>query len=369
MSKSSDTVTVPTSTGVEFHKLSVSAVEALTDDSVVITFDVPSELVNTFTHIPGQHVVIKADVDGEEVRRTYSICSEPGVLRIGVKRIPEGVFSTFATTMLAVGDVLEVMAPIGEFTLNPATAGGGRYVAVVAGSGVTPALSMVTAVLTSQPDAHFTVLYGNRTSQTIMFIEELEGLKDRYPSRLQLVHVLSREPHQIPLFQGRIDSEKIRALADSLIDVDAVHGWFLCGPLDMVETVQATLGELGVNPDNVHFELFYDQRIETIPDNGSATDDEGSCLVRVTIDGRTSEVRADPDGPSLLDYARSVRAEVPFACKGGMCATCKAVVASGEVTMTKNYALTPEELAVGFVLTCQAHPTTNEVHLNFDARG
>ncbi len=371
MSKNSEAAVA---TAVEFHQLTVAAVEPLTDDAVSITFDVPERLRPKFVHLPGQHIVIKADVDGEEVRRTYSICSPPGTLQIGVKRIPDGVFSSYATTNLAAGDVLEVMAPIGEFTLDPGTASGGRYVAVVAGSGVTPVLSMVSTTLERQPDAHFTVLYGNRTSQSIMFIEELEGLKDRYPARLQLVHILSREPHQVPLFQGRIDEEKIRALSSSLIDPSAVDGWFLCGPLEMVETVQATLTDLDVEPDRIHLELFFDQRIETLPSSGDPTDETGgdeggSCHMLVTIDGRTSELRVRPDGPSLLDYARSVRAEIPFACKGGMCATCKAVVATGEVTMTKNYALTPGELEAGFVLTCQAHPVTDEVHLNFDARG
>lgn len=361
--------TATSSPAVEFHPLAVADVEPLTDDSVAVTFDVPEDLGHRFTHVPGQHVIIRADINGEEVRRTYSICSPPGTLRIGVKRIPDGVFSTYATTKLAVGDVLEVMAPIGEFTLEPSATAGGRYVAVVAGSGVTPVLSMVAATLEQQADAHFTVVYGNRTTQSIMFIEELEGLKDRFPSRLQLFHVLSREPHQIPLFEGRIDAEKIRLLTNSLIDAGAVDGWFLCGPLAMVETVEATLGELGVEPGHIHTELFYDQRIETVPDDTNPADDAGSCTVRVTIEGRTSELRARPDGPSLLDYARAVRAEVPFACKGGMCATCRAVVTEGEVTMTKNYALTPEELEVGFVLTCQAHPVTDEVHLNFDARG
>ncbi len=375
MSKNSESPTQASETdAIRFHALRVAEVEPLTEDSVAVTFDVPDDLRPRFLHIPGQHIVIKAEIDGEEVRRTYSICSPPGTVRIGIKRIPDGVFSNYATTQLAVDDMLDVMAPIGEFTLDPAAVTGGRYVAVVAGSGVTPVLSMVSATLDLQSNAHFTVLYGNRTSQSIMFIEELEGLKDRFPSRLQLFHVLSREPHQVPLFEGRIDGEKIRAMADSLIDVAGIDGWFLCGPLDMVETVQATLTELGVKSDQVHSELFFDQRIETLPSstqsgNGVGGDEDGLCQVKVTINGRTSELRARPDGPPLLDYARSVRAEVPFACKGGMCATCKAVVSSGEVTMTKNYALTNEELDAGFVLTCQSHPVTDEVHLNFDARG
>ncbi len=351
---------------VEFHPLKVAAVDAQTDESVAVTFDVPDDLRGLFEHTPGQHVVVRADIGGEDVRRTYSICSSPGeAVRVGVKRIPNGVFSTWATTELKPGDTLEVMAPIGDFLHDPSKSG--RYVAIAAGSGITPILSMMTAALEQQPSTEFTLIYGNRTSLSIMFLEELEDLKNRFPQRLQVVHILSREPHQVPLFQGRIDEDKLRSLAATLIDPGRIDGWYLCGPLDMVETARATLGSLGVDDADVHYELFFDQRIEPVvePDD----DAEGFATVYVTIDGRTSVVKADPSGPPLLDYARSVRAEVPFACKGGMCATCKAQVISGEVTMEKNYALTDSELAAGYVLTCQSHPVTDEVTLSYDVHG
>jgi len=360
------------SSPVEFHPLTVSAVEPQTDESVAIRFNVPSELQDRFQHIPGQHVVVRAMLDGEDIRRTYSICSsaENGDgLRVGVKRIPNGLFSTYATTELKAGDTLDVMAPIGDFTLDPNQPG--RYVAVVAGSGITPVLSMIHSALARQPKTEFTLVYGNRTSLSIMFLEDLEGLKNRYPERFQVVHILSREPHQVPLFQGRIDGDKLRSLTSTLIDPDLIDGWYLCGPLDMVETAQATLAELGVPEAKVHYELFFDQRVE-VPDGPMSGDDdgaEGSVTVNVTIDGRTSVVFADPAGPPLLDYARSVRAEVPFACKGGMCATCKAKVVSGEVVMDKNYALTEAEIEAGYVLTCQAHPVSDEVSLTYDVHG
>lgn len=351
---------------VEFHPLKVAAVDAQTDESVAVTFEVPDDLRPLFQHTPGQHVVVRAEIGGEDVRRTYSICSAPGeAVRVGVKRIPNGVFSTWATTELKPGDTLDVMAPIGEFLHDPSKPG--RYVAIAAGSGITPILSMITAALEGHPSTEFTLLYGNRTSLSIMFLEELEDLKNRFPQRFQVVHILSREPHQVPLFQGRIDEEKLRSLAATLIEPDRVDGWYLCGPLDMVETVRATLGSLGVDDADVHYELFFDQRIEPVPE---ADDDaEGTVTVHVTIDGRTSVVKADPNGPPLLDYARSVRAEVPFACKGGMCATCKAQVLSGEVVLEKNYALTDSELAAGYVLTCQAHPVSDEVSLTYDVHG
>ncbi|MDH3292972.1 MAG: phenylacetate-CoA oxygenase/reductase subunit PaaK [Acidimicrobiia bacterium] len=357
------------SSPVEFHTLNVAAVEPQTDESVAVTFAIPEHLRARFRHVPGQHVVVRKMLDGDDVRRTYSICSpaaDGAAVRVGVKRIPNGVFSTFATTKLKAGDTLDVMAPIGEFTLDPSRTG--RYVAIVAGSGITPVLSMIQSALAQNPASDFTLIYGNRTSVSIMFLEDLEDLKNRYPDRFQVVHILSREPHQVPLFQGRIDADKLRSLASTLIDPTAIDRWFLCGPLEMVETARSTLAELGVADDAVSYELFFDQRVEGGA-REAVEEGEGSVTVQVTIDGRTSVVKAEPDGPPLLDYARSVRAEVPFACKGGMCATCKAKLITGEVTLTKNYALTDEELAAGYILTCQAHPVSDEVALTYDVHG
>ena len=355
---------------VAFHPLTIAEIRPETEESVSVTLEIPEELRAEFQHVPGQHVVLRAEIDGVDTRRSYSICSPPGEdrLRVGIKRIPDGAFSTFATTELSAGDVIDVMAPIGEFTATCDSEVPQRYVAVAAGSGITPILSMVTTMLRDEPTCEVTLVYGNRTTQTIMFHEELEALKNRYAARFQLVHVLSREPHQVPLFEGRIDAEKIRLLAETLIDVDRVDQWYLCGPLEMVETLTETLGSFGVDADRVHYELFFDERIETVPDAQTAAD--GLVEVEVTIDGRTSAVTVDPAGPPLLDYARAVRAEVPFACKGGMCATCKAVVLEGEVTLTKNYALTADEVAAGFILTCQAHPVGDgPLAISYDVHG
>jgi ring-1,2-phenylacetyl-CoA epoxidase subunit PaaE len=353
---------------VEFHSLPVE-VRAETDDSICLSFDVPEELREDFRHVPGQHLVLRAMIDGQDVRRSYSICSSASeeALRVGIKRIPNGVFSTFATSTLRTGDVLDVMTPIGEFGYTPDPANTSEIVALAAGSGITPILSILTTALEQEPNTRCTLVYGNRTSTTIMFIEEIEALKNRFPDRFQVVHIISREPHEIPLFEGRIDESKLRSLCSSLIDVSSIDHWFLCGPLDMVETAETTLAELGVASDAINTELFFDERIESIPDQPSSNED----LVRLemTIDGRTSVVYVDPKGPSLLDYARSVRAEVPFACKGGMCATCKAQVIEGDVRLDKNYALTSEELDAGYVLTCQSHPVGGEVHITFDVHG
>lgn len=350
---------------IEFHPLAVR-VRPETDEAVSLTFEVPEDLRSTFTHVPGQHLVLRATIDGEEVRRSYSICTPPDgrQLRVGVKRIPGGAFSTFATTALADGDTVEVMAPIGEFCWRPDPGAANTYVFLAAGSGITPVLSMLSAILEVEANSRCTLVYGNRSVGSIMFLEDLEALKDRYPERLQLIHTLSRERSDVPLFEGRIDEAKVRLLASTLVPVDAVDAWFLCGPLDMVETVTATLADLGVDPASVHHELFYDQRIEALPQ--PAADAAGMVTVSVTLDGRTSSVLVDPAGPSLLDYARSVRPEVPFACKGGMCASCKCLVTGGRAVMDKNYALTEAEVAEGYVLSCQAHPAPGTTTLTVD---
>lgn len=353
---------------VEFHPLPVTVHEE-TSDSVSLTFEVPEELRDQFRHVPGQHLVLRAEIDGEDVRRSYSICSSAntGELKVGIKRIPDGVFSGWATDSLHTGDTVDAMPPIGEFTHATDPTAEAEYVALAAGSGITPVLSILTTTLESEPHSRCTLVYGNRTSTTIMFLEDIEALKDRFPDRLQVIHILSREPHEIPLFEGRIDGDKLRSLASTLIDAPAVASWFVCGPLDMVETVRDTLTTLGVDDNRVHYELFFDERIESIPDADDSA--EGLVTMTLTLDGRTSTVKVDPSGPPLLDYARSVRSEVPFACKGGMCATCTAKVLDGEVQLEKNYALTDDEVASGLILTCQSHPVDGDVTLSYDVHG
>jgi len=354
---------------IQFHSLPVH-VRPETDDSVSLTFDIPEPLRETFRHIPGQHLVLRATIGGEDVRRSYSICSgiNDSDVRVGIKRIPGGTFSTYATSQLKDGDTIDVMAPIGEFAYLPTIRTAQNYVALAAGSGITPILSMLTSILDVEPHSQCTLVYGNRAATTIMFLEEIEALKNRYPERFQVIHVLSREPNDIPLFQGRIDGEKLRLLAETLIATESIDAWFMCGPLDMIETAQQALVELGVDPHKVHTELFFDERIDDI-DQASDADTCDLPTMTVTLDGRRSVVSVDPDGPPLLDYARSVRPEVPFACKGGMCATCKCLVTSGEVTMDKNYALTDAEVAGGLVLSCQAHPVSGDVEVSYDVHG
>jgi ring-1,2-phenylacetyl-CoA epoxidase subunit PaaE len=354
---------------VEFHPLRVTEVTPETDDSVSVTFDVPPELADTFRYLPGQHVTVRALVDGQDVRRSYSICANAnsGKLRIGVKRLRGGAFSTYATTGLVAGDLLEVAPPTGEFTIVPDPSGARHYAAVAAGSGITPVLSLISTTLESEPRCRWTLVFGNREARTVMFLEELEGLKDRYPDRFQLVHVLSREDSGLPLFHGRIDEAKLRDLFAALVPPATVDEWFLCGPHELVTTARRVLEETGIDPATVLDELFFAGPIDPSLLPPEPAEGEGAVELAFVLDGRLSTTRMDPAG-SILDAALRVRHELPYSCKGGMCASCKATIVEGEVTMTKNFALTDAEVAAGYVLTCQAHPIGDRVSIDFDRR-
>jgi len=354
---------------LEFHELRVTEVSPLTEDSVAVTFDVPDELATTFDYIPGQHVTVRTFLDGVDVRRSYSICAPAGSgkLRVGVKKLPGGAFSTFATERLQAGDVLEVMSPVGEFTIDIDPYRPRKSVAIAAGSGITPVLSLVASSLESEPDSTWTLLYGNRTANSVMFLDELEGLKDRYHPRFQLFHFLSREGSDVPFLSGRIDEEKIRIVHDRLLGTREVDDWYLCGPFDMVMAAQATLEDLGVDPSRIHDELFFAGPLdeESLPPEPPVG--EGGIDLTVILDGRAVDTRMTAE-TSILDAALRVRSELPFSCKGGMCATCKGRIEEGEVRMDKNYALVDAEVEAGFVLTCQAHPVTDRVVVRYDHR-
>ena len=353
-----------------FHSLRVVEVKRETDESVSVTFDVPSELADDFTYLPGQHVTVRREIDGEDIRRSYSICANAntGKLRVGIKRLHGGVFSTFATTQLAAGDHLDVMPPVGEFTITPDPDAARHYGAVAAGSGITPVLSLASTVLESEPASRFTLIYGNRSAAAIMFLEELEGLKDRYPSRFQLVHVLSRELTPVPLFHGRLDQVKLGALFTSVVDADSVDDWYLCGPYEVVEAARNALEARGVEPDRVHDELFFAEPLDpALLPPPPPEDQAGTVALTFIVDGLGSETRMRPE-TSVLDAAMAVRTGLPFSCKGGMCASCKAKVVEGSVEMVKNFALIEEDLAAGYVLTCQAHPTSDTLVVDFDQR-
>jgi ring-1,2-phenylacetyl-CoA epoxidase subunit PaaE len=353
--------------GPDFHTLTVADVRPLTDEAVAITFDVPDSLAEEFRYLPGQHVTLRATVGGEDVRRAYSICANAntGMLRVGVKHLPGGVFSTFACQDLAAGDEIDVMSPIGEFTIDPDPGRRRHYAAIAAGSGITPVLSLIGTVLETEPESRFTVIFGNRESRSIMFLEELEGLKDRYPDRLHLVHVLSREPSVIPLFTGRVDAGKLEELLDTIVDGASADAWYLCGPYGLVEDARKVLSARGVSDADIHDELFF---AEPPPPTPPVAEEDVADMATVTftLDGRSSIVKVDPNGPPILDHALQIRRETPFSCRGGMCTTCKAHVSHGSAALDQNWALTKEELDAGYILTCQAHPTSDRLEISYD---
>lgn len=358
-----------------FHALRVAGVDRLTDDAVAITFAVPEELREAFAFQPGQHLTVRrVGADGEEVRRSYSICSTPqelarhGRIRIGVREIPGGAFSAFACAALHTGDSVDVLPPLGRFTTALDPGRRRNYGAVVAGSGITPVLSLVATALAVEEASTFTVVYGNRYARSVMFVEELADLKDRYPQRLHLVHVLSREPGESPLLSGRVDADRLGRLCDTLLPVDRIEEWFLCGPYGMVTDAQRVLAGRGVPEAAVHTELFHVAEPPPAPQRGEGGAAEGVATTEVTIrlEGRASSFEMGR-GERVLDAALRVRGELPYACKGGVCSTCRAKVVSGEVSMARNYALEPEEVAAGYVLTCQASPLTDRLEVDYDA--
>ena len=346
-----------------FHKLPVADVERLCDDAVAVTFAVPAELRETFAFRPGQFLTLHRE--GE--RRSYSICAPVGAQpRVGVRRVDGGLFSEWLVDRLEPGDEIEVGPPAGTFT--PELAAGTHHGLVAAGSGITPVLSIAASLLAAHPDTSVTLLYGNRRTDTVMFTEEIADLKNAYGPRLHLLHVLSREPTEADIVNGRLDADRLRTLLGALVDVEGVDHWWLCGPLGMTEDAVAVLGELGVDRKRVHRELFYvdepPPEVHRAEDDATATG-EGS-QVTVVLNGRSTELTV-PRTVSVLDAAQKVRGDLPFACKGGVCGTCRARVTDGEVTMRRNFALEDEEVDAGFVLTCQTLPVSEKVTVDFDA--
>lgn len=350
---------------VSFHPLTVSDVEHITDDAVRVTFEPPPNDRELFRHTPGQHLTLRATIDGADVRRSYSICSpqDGEALQVGIKLLPGGIFSTWAHQDLEVGDVISSTPPTGDFTLDSSAAGDGAYVAIAAGSGITPVLSIVASTLRNEPSSKFTLVYGNRTSGSVMFLDDIDALKGAYPDRFMVIHILSREQHDLPLLSGRIDADKVAELCERFISVSSVTGWYLCGPKGMVEASREALDTLRVDPATVHDELFYAGGDGPI---AVAEDDVDGSEVRFTLDGRTSSVFVDPDGTPILDHVLRVRPEGPFSCRSGACASCRALVTKGEVRMDRNWSLNQEEVDAGQVLTCQSHPVSDTVELTYD---
>jgi len=351
-----------------FHRLAVSELRRETPDAVSLTFSIPKELEQDYRFSPGQYLTLRTTMDGEEVRRSYSICSGPddGELRIAVKKVDGGAFSNWAADELSCGDVLDVMTPTGRFGVASAPTEARIHVGFAAGSGITPVLSIVKGVLTLEPNSRFFLFYGNRSTGGMLFRETLEELKDRFIERLSVFHVISGEEQDIPILHGRLDGEKVRVLLRSLVGTESIDHVFICGPSGMSEEIEATCRDIGIPADRVHVERFVSEfggkpRPKTVVPAGAPP----KALAALIIDGKRREVPV-AEGEAILDAALRAGVDLPFACKGGMCSTCRARLVEGEAQMEVNYSLEPWELEKGFVLTCQARPTSDRVVVDYD---
>jgi ring-1,2-phenylacetyl-CoA epoxidase subunit PaaE len=345
-----------------FERLRVAAVDRLTDDAAAFTFEVPEGLRQRFAFAPGQHLTLRHVLDGVDLRRTYSVCASAvsGPLRVAVKRLEGGAFSTWVLEHLAVGDTVEVLPPAGRFGPPVSADRRRRYGLIAAGSGITPVLSIAATALEVEPESEVVLLLGNRTSRDVMFLEELSDLKDRYPARFQLLHVLSQEEQESELLSGRLDPDRLGRVLDALVPVDGIDEWYLCGPFGLVTGARDLLLARGAG--QVHVELFHAEAPPPRPVR--QPDEAGLTTVVAELHGRATTLTMSRD-EHVLDAVLRQRADAPYACKGGVCGTCRARVVSGRVEMDVNYALEPDELAAGVVLTCQSRPVTERLELAY----
>lgn len=356
----------------KFHALTVSDIRRETKDCVSVAFAIPQDLETVYKFQQGQYLTLRTTIAGEDVRRSYSICSgiADGELRVAIKQVEKGVFSTWAVSNLKVGDTLDVMTPMGTFTSALDASQKKHYMLVAAGSGITPVLSIARSVLMTEPKSEVTLIYGNRHFQTIIFRDLLEDMKDRFLGRFRVFHVLSQEPNDVDLFSGRIDEEKLRGFCKTLINVKSINEVFVCGPEPMIRAVKDYMVAEGVPADNVHFELFVSPtQVQYKPHEAEAkpkVDSSKKCAVTVMFDGQESRFFMPMDGTRILDAAQQSGMDIPFSCKGGMCCTCRAHLSDGKADMVVNYALEPGEVEAGYVLTCQAVPLTESVTVDFD---
>ncbi len=354
-----------------FYSLSVSEVRRETQDSVSVLFEVPEDLTETFEFLPGQHLTIKQEFDGEEIRRNYSVCVAPhdNALRIAIKQIPQGRFSTWANTKLESGSKLEVMPPHGSFTCEFNKDGQKQYVLFAGGSGITPILSIIKTGLAAEPDSRFVLLYGNRDSASIMFLEELAALKNRFIGQFELYHFLEDEEGEVDIFNGRLDKEKTLEVLESIVDPSGVDKFFICGPGPMMTAIEETLSAGNVPKSKIMVERFTTGELSKAQMAAAQKMQKEAAgrKVQISLEGRKRSFEFDADKGSILENASARGLPVPFACKAGVCATCRAKVITGTVEMKTNYGLTDEELEQGYVLTCQAVPTSDDVLLDYDA--
>ncbi|MDP1585716.1 MAG: 1,2-phenylacetyl-CoA epoxidase subunit PaaE [Bradyrhizobium sp.] len=351
-----------------FHRLAVNDLRRETADAVSMTFAIPRELVDDYHFTPGQYLTLRTTMDGEEVRRSYSICSGPddGELRIAVKKVDGGAFSNWAADELKAGDQLDVMTPTGRFGVAAVPDEARTCVGFAAGSGITPILSIVKGVLAREPDSRFFLFYGNRSTSGMLFREALEELKDRFMQRLSVFHVISGEEQDIPILHGRLDGEKVRVLLRSLVPASDVDHVFICGPTGMSENIERTCRDIGIAADRIHVERFVSEfGGKPRPRAVIAAGAPPRAMASLIIDGKRREVPV-AEGEGILDAALRAGMDLPFACKGGMCSTCRAKLVEGSAEMEVNYSLEPWELKAGFILTCQAKPTSYRVVVDYD---
>jgi ring-1,2-phenylacetyl-CoA epoxidase subunit PaaE len=351
-----------------FHRLAVRDLRRESSDAVSLTFAIPNDLAENYHFAPGQYLTLRTTMDGEEVRRSYSICSGPddGELRIAVKKVDGGAFSSWAADELKAGDELDVMTPTGRFGVAHAPDQARVYVGFAAGSGITPILSIVKGVLAREPHGRFFLFYGNRSTSGVLFREALEELKDRFMQRFSLFHVISGEEQDIPILYGRLDGDKVRVLLRSLVPAASVDHVFICGPLGMSEDIEATCREIGIADDRIHVERFVSEfGGKPCPKAIVPVSAPPKAIAALIIDGKRREVPV-AKGEAILDAALRAGMDLPFACKGGMCSTCRARLVEGEARMEVNYSLEPWELEKGFILTCQARPVSERVVVDYD---
>jgi ring-1,2-phenylacetyl-CoA epoxidase subunit PaaE len=355
---------------LHFHSLKVKEIKKETLDCVALTFDVPQELQSSFVFTQGQNLTLKATINGEEVRRTYSICSAPyeNELKVAVKKVDDGVFSTYANEQLKQGDTIDVMPPIGKFytELNPLHKK--NYLAIAAGSGITPIVSIIKQTLQTEPKSTFTLVYSNKNKNSIIFFEEIEGLKNRYINRFTLINILSREKTDAAISFGRIDEEKLQHLS-KLINYKTIDDVFICGPEEMIFCAKDFFEKEGLDKKQIHFELFGTVRKKTIDNRPQTTENTvAKSNITIKLDGRSFDFALGFNEGNILDAALAQGADLPYACKGGVCCTCKAKLLEGEVEMDVNWGLEHEEIEQGFILTCQSHPKTEKVVVDFDVK-
>ncbi|MBJ7555061.1 1,2-phenylacetyl-CoA epoxidase, subunit E [Marinomonas spartinae] len=353
----------------QFHPLTVSDLRRETRDSISLAFDIPADLAKAYQFKQGQYLTLRTHLDGQEVRRSYSICSgvHDNEMRVAIKRVPDGLFSTFANDSIKVGDVIEVMPPLGHFYSELDPARHGDYLLVAAGSGITPILSIAKTTLATEPHSKVTLLYGNRSTSSTMFRDQLADLKNAYMDRLNLIFVLSREQQDIDLYNGHIDADKCRVLFDRWLDVKALTGAFICGPQSMTETVQDVLKTLGMPDENIHFELFAaagNERKREKRAQAAAHADMSEITVIRDGHGMTFELKQNTE--NLLNAGNEHGADLPFSCRAGVCSTCKCKVVEGEVDMDISIGLEDYEVEAGYVLSCQSYPVSKKVVLDFD---